>query len=275
VITVADLCAHLDSEISFSWAEPWDQVGLTVGDPRAAVDRVLVTLDPTPSALGRAVQAGANVLVTHHPAFIEPLERVVAAPGSAGVAFEAARLRIALVSCHTNLDRAPLGAGALPASLGLTVRGPLERRDPDLPCAVPNDTPLAGRLCDPGDARTLGALAALVAERLGVGVRMWGDSEAPVTLVALAPGSGRSLVEDAMAGGADSLVTGELRYHVAHDALMRGLSVIEAGHDATEWPLTEALARIVGRTPGLESEDVISDVVGHPWRTIAKGIECM
>jgi putative NIF3 family GTP cyclohydrolase 1 type 2 len=95
-----------------------------------------------------------------------------------------------------------------------------------------------------------------------------------VTLVALAPGSGRSLVDDALSSGADTLVTGELRYHVAHDALERGLPVIEAGHDATEWPLTGALARIVARTPGLGADDVITDRIVIPWRMVAKGSEC-
>jgi dinuclear metal center YbgI/SA1388 family protein len=274
VTTVADLCAHLDAAIPFAWAEPWDRVGLMVGDPGAAVTRVLVSLDPTLPALERASRAGANVLVTHHPAFLDPLDAVVAAPGSAGVAYEAARRGIALIACHTNLDRSPEGADALPAALGLTVRGPLERRDAAPSGELPADTPLGGRLCDPGDAGTLGALAALVGSRLDVGVRVWGDPACAVTLVALAPGSGRSLVDDALAAGADALVTGELRYHVAHDALERGLLVIEAGHDATEWPLTRALARIVEQTPGLASGDVVTDSILIPWRMVSKGSEC-
>jgi dinuclear metal center YbgI/SA1388 family protein len=263
VTTVADLCAHLDATIPFAWAAPWDRVGLLVGDPDSVVTRVLVSLDPTHAALERASRAGANVLVTHHPAFLESLEAVVAAPGSAGVAFDAARRGIALIACHTNLDRSPQGADALPAALGLAVRGPLER------CDTPGDAaPPAGRLCGPGEASTLGALAALVGDRLGVGTRIWGDPAAPVTLVALAPGSGRSLIESALDAHADALVTGELRYHVAHDALERGLLIVEAGHDATEWPLTGALARIVARTPGLDAAGVVTDSISYPWRMV-------
>jgi dinuclear metal center YbgI/SA1388 family protein len=268
VTTIAELLEHLDATIPFAWAEPWDRVGLLVGDARLAVTRVLVSLDPTHAAVERAQQAGANVLVTHHPAFLDPLDAVVAAPGAAGVAFEAARRGVALIACHTNLDRSPQGADALPAALGLAVRGPLERRDaadrPDLPAGTPH----GGRLCDAGETRTLGALATAVGARLGVGTRVWGDPASPVTLVVLAPGSGRSLVPDALAAGADALVTGELRYHEAHDALERGLAVIEAGHDATEWPLTGALARIVARTPGLAPSDVVIDRIAYPWRMV-------
>ena len=271
---VRDLCTHLDAAIPFLWAEPWDRVGLLVGDGDAVITRVMVSLDPTHSALERAAQAGANVLVTHHPAFLDPPETVVAGLGSAGVVFDAARRGIALIACHTNLDRSPEGAGALPAALDLPVRGPLERRNPAPRADLSPDAPLAGRLCEPGEADTLGTLATLVGTRLGVGVRVWGDLESPVTLVALAPGSGRSLVDDALAGAADALVTGELRYHVAHDALEKGLLVIEAGHDATEWPLTQALARIVERTPGIKAECVVTDRILIPWRMVAKGSEC-
>jgi len=274
VITVGELYEHLDATIPFAWAEPWDRVGLLVGDRDAVVSRVLVSLDPTRAALDRAVEEGANVLVTHHPAFLDPLEAVVAAPGAAGVAFEAARRGISLIACHTNLDRSPQGSDALPAALGLTVRGPLERRGeadrPDLPSA----TPLGGRLCEAGECGTLAALAETVGTRLGVGTRIWGDVAARVTLVALAPGSGRSLVPDALASDAEVLVTGELRYHEALDALERGLMVVEAGHDATEWPLTGALSRIVAQTPGLAPADVVIDRISYPWRMSTKGSEC-
>jgi dinuclear metal center YbgI/SA1388 family protein len=269
VITVAGVCAYLDSAIPFAWAAPWDRVGLLVGDGDTAVTRVLVSLDPTREALDRAEAAGANVLLTHHPAFLESLDTVVSAPGADGVTFDAARRGIALIACHTNLDRSPQGADALPTVLGLGILGPLEA-----PQTPEDGTPLAGRLCESGDARTLGALATLVGARLGVGTRVWGDPGTSVTLVALAPGSGRSLVEFALTAGADVLITGELRYHVAHDALDRGLCVVEAGHDATEWPLTGALASIVGQAPGLDPDDVLTDRISYPWRMVTKGSEC-
>lgn len=272
MITVGDVYAHLDSVIPFRWAEPWDRVGLLAGDRGEPVTRVLVSLDPTDAALDRAVSQGANVLVTHHPAFLEPLGTVVAAPGTAGIVYRAVSAGVALIACHTNLDRSIQGADALPTALGLETAGAVERRGamgeggarPDLPL----DAPLAGRICAPGAATTAGLLASLVGRRLGVGVRLWGDPGAAVTRVALAPGSGRSLVSDALAAGADALVTGELRYHEAHDALTRGLVVVEAGHDATEWPLTGALARIVAVTPGLLPDDVITDRIVYPWRMV-------
>ena len=124
-----------------------------------------------------------------------------------------------------------------------------------------------GRLCELPRAMSLAALAASAGEALGCRPRFWGDPDTPVGLVATAPGSGGSLITDAMEAGATVLLTGELRYHDALNALDAGLVVIEAGHDATEWPMVPILARTAARTPGLAHDDVV--VAKHPtlWRT--------
>ena len=75
------------------------------------------------------------------------------------------------------------------------------------------------------------------------------------------------MVRDALAAGASVLLTGELRYHDAVSALEAGLAVVEAGHDATEWPLVTVLAAAAARTPGMKIEDVTMDERPSLWRT--------
>ena len=50
------------------------------------------------------------------------------------------------------------------------------------------------------------------------------------------------MFEDAIAQGADCLLTGEANHHHACDAKRLGLSLIAAGHYATEFPVTAAVA---------------------------------
>lgn len=258
MITVGELVAHLDAMVPFAWAAEWDRVGLLAGAPEWPVERVLVAVDPSRAAIARAREMGATVLLTHHPAFLEPLESVVGGDGPAGLVFEALAGGVALVNCHTNMDRAPAGADALPTLLALEMISPLEPM-PDDP-----SRPRAGRICSlPGF--TLESLAAMVGERLGVRPRAWGPPDGTVERIAVAPGSGRSFVAAALAAGCDTLVTGELRYHEAHAALEAGMSIIEAGHDATEWPLTSALAAIAATAPGLDTTAVVLDEVAYPW----------
>lgn len=49
----------------------WDYTGMYVGNPAEEVHGVAVALDPTVRAMKEAVSAGANVLVTHHPVFLD------------------------------------------------------------------------------------------------------------------------------------------------------------------------------------------------------------
>lgn len=257
--TVSDLVSYLDRSLPFDWAEEWDRVGLLAGDPGAPVARVFVSLDATETALQRARAAGANVLLTHHPAFLDPLESVTPDPMGAAVVYAALSSGIALVNCHTNLDRSPEGADALPLILGLTASGALEEAADGI------SRPVAGRVCSLGEGETLGSFATTVAERLGVSPKVWGDPEMSITSVGIAPGSGGSLVDAARAAGCDVLLTGELRYHGSLAALESGLAVIEAGHDATEWPLTRALAEIAASAPGLEAGAVVLDEIAYRW----------
>ena len=62
------------------------------------------------------------------------------------------------------------------------------------------------------------------------------DTGKPVQRLAVISGAGGSLFEEALAMGADCLLTGEANHHHACDAKRLGLSLIAAGHYATEFP---------------------------------------
>ncbi|MEW8979442.1 MAG: Nif3-like dinuclear metal center hexameric protein [Symbiobacterium sp.] len=98
-------------------------------------------------------------------------------------------------------------------------------------------------LANPGRARGHGRIGRLeqpvslaeLAERLKSAlstpcVRVVGDPERRVTTVAVGAGAGSDLIRPAAGAGADVLVTGDVRYHEAQDALDLGLAVIDVGH---------------------------------------------
>ncbi|MCA1054862.1 Nif3-like dinuclear metal center hexameric protein [Rossellomorea aquimaris] len=78
---------------------------------------------------------------------------------------------------------------------------------------------------------TLKEFAGVVKETFGMdGVRMIGDSEEKVKKVAVLGGDGNKFITTAKRQGADVLVTGDIYYHTAHDAMMLGLNIVDAGH---------------------------------------------
>lgn len=57
-----------------------------------------------------------------------------------------------------------------------------------------------------------------------------GDAGRKVKRVAVCGGAGADLIGLALAQGADTLVTGDVKYHEAQQAVFSGLNIIDAGH---------------------------------------------
>ncbi|MBQ3094764.1 MAG: Nif3-like dinuclear metal center hexameric protein, partial [Clostridia bacterium] len=77
-MTMRDLMAAMETIAPKDLAEEWDNVGLLVGDPDAAIDTAVVTLDITKEAIAYAKAVGAQVLVTHHPLIFSPVKCIKA-----------------------------------------------------------------------------------------------------------------------------------------------------------------------------------------------------
>jgi len=209
-------------------AEPWDLVGLQVGDPVARVEGILVALDPSLGALAEARGLGASLLVTHHPVWLGSLKAIRADDPVGRIVWEAISAGVQILCAHTNLDRAWGGPNDLLAgSLGL------ERIEP-----------LAGGIGRVGLLPREMAVSELC-EILAAdhpGLRGAGARAQRVRRVAVCCGSGASLLEQARESGAQVLVTGDVKYHDARRAEAIGITLVDAGHFATEKALVPWLA---------------------------------
>jgi dinuclear metal center YbgI/SA1388 family protein len=120
VIRVGDVARIVERAAPLALALPDDNPGLQLGSTAAPVRRILVALDPTPAAVGRARAAKADLLVTHHPLFMDPLRRIDTATANGAAAAAALGAGIAVYAAHTNLDAAPEGLAVVVArALGL------------------------------------------------------------------------------------------------------------------------------------------------------------
>lgn len=78
---------------------------------------------------------------------------------------------------------------------------------------------------------TLEQFAQHVKKSLDVaGVRVVGSLTDTVKKVAVLGGDGNKYITQAKRSGADVYVTGDMYYHVAHDAMMMGLNIVDPGH---------------------------------------------
>ena len=330
---LAALLAAVDRLAPFELAEPWDSVGLQVGDRNADVGAVLVALDPTITALEHAARRGCQVLLVHHPLVREPLAAVTADDHPGSLILRAAREGVALVAAHTNLDKAhggladivcgaldlegtrPLaparmdwcklvgfvpegdlaavrtsifaaGAGAIGDYVHCSFTAPGDGTFEPGPRAHPSigevgreqrsgewrleavfpralrravtDAFVAahsyeepafdvypveneirtlglGRIGYLAAPRTLEDFATEVAGLFGLpAVRFTGDGSRLIEGVAVLPGSGASLIDEAAAAGVGVLVTGDIKYHDADRADRLGLALIDVPHEIAE-----------------------------------------
>ena len=78
-------------------------------------------------------------------------------------------------------------------------------------------------------------------------VKVFGDPDKLIDVVALIPGSGKSYVDLAIKKGAQVVITGDIDHHNGLDAVERGLAVIDAGHYGLEKIFTAYMEEVLRR----------------------------
>jgi len=102
-------------------ASSWDNVGLQIGLADWQADKILLTLDVTPSVVQYAIKQKFNLIISHHPFIFRPIASVTR-PDIVALT----QHQVAVIAMHTNLDVVPNGVNhALAVVLGLKVTGAL------------------------------------------------------------------------------------------------------------------------------------------------------
>ncbi|MCX7623038.1 MAG: Nif3-like dinuclear metal center hexameric protein [Thermomicrobium sp.] len=216
--------------------------GLQV-EGRSPVRRLAVAVSANRATIERAIEWDADALLVHHGLFWGDGLRAV-------TGFVRQRLRpllaadVSLIAYHLPLDAHPeLGNNAqLAFALGL---------EPVEPFAEVAGTPI-GWIARATEPRALDELTAAVERQTERRPLVLGGGPPVVRRIAILSGSGASALQEAAAAGCDALLTGEARETTMALARELGVSVIVAGHEATERLGVQALARHLKATFGLE-----------------------
>lgn len=243
-------------------AASWDNCGVQVA-PSAPLDSVDVThmalcLDPTPQSVQKALDAGAQCVLSHHPLLMQP--RLPAkADAYHRVLSLLFRRDATLYAAHTSLDINPFGpAGWLARELKLTDTALLEPTG-----ILPEGCPHAGEVCGfgvVGNLPTPVTLAELL-EKLGQHIALdaatlCGPQPERVSRVAYCTGSGSSMMGGAAKLGADIFITGDVKYH---SALESPLCMLDVGHHSLEEEMMRRFAtELTPALPGVHVDFVPS-----------------
>lgn len=239
MLKVKDIAQVIEDFAPKRLQESYDNTGLQVGNPDMEVSAVLLCLDVTEEVLSEAIERHCNLIVTHHPLLFKGLKEVTGRTATERILIRAIRENVAIYSAHTNLDSAWEGVSHEIAHIlhlhDLKVLDPKEGYTDAGMGVIGNiqPTPKLEFLRKIKDAFKVRSL------------RYSGQSpQLVVRKVAVCGGAGASLIRDAIAAGADMIVTGDVKYH---DFASYGLDIIIAdiGHYESELCTKELFSRII------------------------------
>ena len=225
--------------------EEWDNAGIQVGDPDAAITGVLLCTDATEAVVAEAIDRGFNLVIAHHPLIFRGLKKIMGrTPVERAVAM-AIKHDITIYSAHTNMDSAWQGVSFRMADkIGMTNVEFLDDNPVD-PYGEQESTSAGCGVI--GDIEPMAAREVLkrVKAAFEVGaVRYSGDGGKLVSRVALCGGAGGFLLDKAVAMGAQLYVTADMRYHDFLDNSQR-IVVADIGHYESEHFTKEIFLEII------------------------------
>lgn len=243
MVDLGELVRYCDRLLECSRFRDAATNGLQV-EGRSVVRRLAVAVSANRATIERAISWDADALLVHHGLFWGESARAVT-----GVLRQ--RLRpllvhdVSLLAYHLPLDAHPeLGNNAqLAFALGL---------EPVEPFAEIAGNSI-GWIARAEPPRPLRDLIAVIEQHTDRAPTVLPGGPETVRRVAILTGSGASALGEAAERGCDVLLTGEARETTMALARELGITVIAAGHEATERLGVQALARHLAATFGLET----------------------
>lgn len=237
MITVKDIYDEINKIAPFSLQEGYDNSGLIIGNGNDSVSKVMIALDVTADIAYDAVEAGTDLIITHHPIIFNAIKRIDTGT-PLGLLLSNG---INVISAHTNFDSAVMN-DILCERIGLV---------PDEPLVIENGTPI-GYICESKSEFTAKELADSVKQTLGNTVIRYNDlsrtsmhSDKKINRIAVCSGSGGSLLGEVISKGCDAFITGDVKHDVFIDAHNAGVCVLDAGHFHTENIFCEYMQKVL------------------------------
>ena len=218
----------LEKQSPKSYACDWDNVGLLVGREDKEIQKIYIALDATDEAIEEAIANGADMLLTHHPMIFKGMKRVTQ-EDFIGRVLRLIQNDIAYYAMHTNFD--VMGMADLAADyLGIS-----DTRVLEITSVSETGEEGIGRYGSLKKEMTVRECCEEVKQAFSLeNVKVFGDLERKVKTAAISPGSGKSVISNALQAGVDVLITGDIDHHEGIDAVAQNMTVIDAGHYGVE-----------------------------------------
>lgn len=250
------LIEFIEKIAPLSFQAEWDASGVQVASEGEDISHVAVMLDPSEESVQKALSAGADFLLAHHPLAMKPRFLNVQ-DAYFNVVAAVLRRCACLYSAHTSLDANPQGPVRwLAEAFGLRDVQILEVTGSAVSVAANGAGEIAESKLQHVSAFGFGFIGDLpevysydaFCQRLSAfDIPRWracGPLPQSIRRVACCPGSGSGLAGLALERGADIFITGDMKYHPATEAPLR---ILDVGHFILEEKMMKLFAEIIER----------------------------
>ena len=243
--TVKDLYNYLDGIAPFAYQEHYDNAGILVGDHKAEVSGVLVSLDTTEAVILDAAAKQCNVVIAHHPIIFSGIKKIDYDHYISKAIVTAIKHDIAIIAIHTNLDN------VLANGVNERIAKTLNLKDIAILSPKPNPgsqeiigSGVLGLLPQPMEVNAfLGHLKSTM--KAGV-VRYTLPHKSMIQSVAICGGSGSFLLSTAIRKEADVFITADFKYHEFFDANNQ-IIIADIGHYESEQYTIDLLVELISK----------------------------
>ena len=186
-------------------------------------------MDATDEAIEEAIANGADMLLTHHPMIFKGMKRVTQEDFIGRRIIRLIQNDMVYYAMHTNFD--VMGMADLAADyLGIS-----DTRVLEITSVSETGEEGIGRYGSLKKEMTVRECCEEVKQAFSLeNVKVFGDLERKVKTAAISPGSGKSVISNALQAGVDVLITGDIDHHEGIDAVAQNMTVIDAGHYGVE-----------------------------------------
>ena len=238
----SEVVACLERIAPRCFAEKWDNVGLLAGREDKEIKKILLALDPTSEVVDEAAAWGADLLITHHPLIFSGIKSVTTNDFIGKRVFNLVFRDVCYYAMHTNFDV----MGMADAVADLLELEKCQVLDVTFQDEISMEG--IGRVGELSRTMSLEECARYVKDRCKLScVRVFGNPEQLIDVVALIPGSGKSYIDLAEKKGAQAVITGDIDHHNGLDAIEKGLVIIDAGHYGLEKIFTSYMEEVLKR----------------------------
>lgn len=231
-ITISEILDYFNEIAPFETAEDYDNIGLIVGKADNKVSKIMICLDVSTDVINEAVKCGCDLIISHHPMIFSCVKKINDESFVTSKALKLIKSNISVISMHTNLDFAKDGVcDNLCKVLGF------DNILYDEGCwKICRISPVCAK-----------EMALKVKNALNMPFTRYSDCKNMCEKVGIVPGSGMDFSDKMISMGADTIITGDIKYFGFLENMQKGINVIDCGHYDSEIifkkPLKELLEK--------------------------------